>query len=639
MRYSVYDSRLIRLILKYNRYLAPKSDPMVLAKVESATVVGVLIGFLALGVLRVDAMTGEDTILVVTSAAAVWFLYHHRRVSPLPRWRVGGWPLLILLKSLFRFVMFRASNSRAILDEERRGQSDPIPMKPHGARLIPESMEEIIIDTGLKTWSRLLDINLVAEHFIPGEMVTLTVALLLPTSKPRGRYQKVVEVQAAPAHISVQARGFEVVSEDPGPIALPPDRDSPLVAFQLLILESSERWIHVIISQGGVITGEYVVNDFSAFQEGMRIKDRSPLQPVETADLTLEIDAVGHTLRAYSPPERASLYGTPLGELRSLPHDSRTRLRQRLKALYNSSSDASGTERELKLIGVDLAKCLPADLTILLRRSDIKTVMLRHDDECDFPFELVYIDDKADPFFVGDRISICRWYLGVRCPPYVTSKTIRKVAVLVGKANASNVDRVMLGEIFPGMATPIQRHADVINLVFKTKEFDVIHFTGHCSVNEEGQGGLQLADGSFLGMRDIGQLEEERQFSEAQPFVVLNACASGQPYAALIERDSFAHRFVTSRACAFVGTLWPVDGSVANNFARRFYGHLRAGKTISSSVLLAKAELVGAAAEELTASMSDVQRLATRVAIRSYCVFANPDLRLVQPQEVIAENG
>lgn len=442
--------------------------------------------------------------------------------------------------------------------------------------------------------------------------------------------------------ISIEARGFEIVSEAPEPVALRPERDSPPVAFQLLILESSERWIHVLVSQGGVIAGEYVVNDFSAFQKGGQITDCSVLRPVETADLTLEVRAVDRTVVAYSPAERASLYGTVLGELCYLPDDSTTRLRQRLRSLYDATSDTSRTERELKLIGVELAKCLPADLAALLRRSDIKTVMLRHEDECDFPFELVYLDDKDDPFFVGDRIAMCRWYLGVQCPPSVVEKSILKVAILMGKTNASGTDRLMLEETFPGMATIIECHAEVIDLVFKSKNFDIIHFTGHCSIDEAGRGGLQLADGSFLGLREIGQLEEERRFSEAQPFVMLNACASGQPYAALIERDSFAHRFVTSRACAFVGTLWPVDGRVANDFARRLYTHLSSGKTIAAALLLAKTELVGLASEELTAGLSDVQRLATRVAVRSYCVFANPDLRLVQPstgRKVVAARG
>src|SRR5690348_7363901 len=84
-------------------------------------------------------------------------------------------------------------------------------------------------------------------------------------------------------------------------------------------------------------------------------------------------------------------------------------LADRLRALYDSSSDPVETARELKIVGVELAACLPADLTKLLRRSDIKSVMLRHEDDFDFPLELCYLDDPNDPFFVGDRIAVCRW--------------------------------------------------------------------------------------------------------------------------------------------------------------------------------------------------------------------------------------
>ena len=67
-----------------------------------------------------------------------------------------------------------------------------------------------------------------------------------------------------------------------------------------------------------------------------------------------------------------------------------------------------------------------------------------------------------------------------------------------------------------------------------------------------------MEDGSFVRIIDIGQLVAERAFTKAQPFVLLNACASAQPYISGIDRDSFAHRFITSQACAFIGTLWPV---------------------------------------------------------------------------------
>jgi CHAT domain-containing protein len=133
-----------------------------------------------------------------------------------------------------------------------------------------------------------------------------------------------------------------------------------------------------------------------------------------------------------------------------------------------------------------------------------------------------------------------------------------------------------------------------------------------------------------LRLIEIGQLESERTFAAAQPFVMLNACASAQPYLGLTHRGSFAHRFVTSRACAVVGTLWPVAGAVANEFADRFYTEL-ASKPIGQALLAAKLALVqdDAGSSGGTEEVSPLRRLARQVAVRSYCLFANPDLRLV----------
>jgi hypothetical protein len=176
--------------------------------------------------------------------------------------------------------------------------------------------------------------------------------------------------------------------------------------------------------------------------------------------------------------------------------------------------------------------------------------------------------------------------------------------------------------------TTLGGRSDVIERLFKTSDFDLIHFTGHCRVNDKGFGGLELADGSFLRLVDIGQLETERAFAKAQPFVMVNACASGQPYVALTNSDSFPHRFVKSQACAFIGTLWPVSGPVANEFAQLFYAEL-AGKPIGLALLAAKKALVDQSAEHGEAEVSPQRKLARQVAVRSYCLFANPDLRLV----------
>jgi hypothetical protein len=177
-------------------------------------------------------------------------------------------------------------------------------------------------------------------------------------------------------------------------------------------------------------------------------------------------------------------------------------LADRLRALYDARSDPEATARELRIVGVELAGCLPPDLLRLLRRRDIQTVMLRHEDDFDFPLELCYLDDAQDPFFVGDRVAICRWYLGATSLPDVVEKRVRKVAFLRGAAEAFRADEALLDRLFPGRTATFDRRSEIIEQVFKTSEFDVIHFTGHCRHQEKASG----SRGAWIGSRFLNNL-------------------------------------------------------------------------------------------------------------------------------------
>ena len=475
---------------------------------------------------------------------------------------------------------------------------------------------------------RKIDAHLLAPNFAPGEIAALTVTLRLPTSVSLGQFQGAANVNvSSPVAIALETKGFTLISEPPLPILLTEDRDSAPAAFTLRIEEAQDRWLHILLSQDGHPVGELVINDFTAFgNEGKQVEART--LPVREADLSLIVRAADAKVIASSPRRCASLDFQSMPGITSLATPFQTILRDRLRALYDSSANAAETARELQIVGVELARCLSTELVALFRRPDIRTVMLRHDEEFDFPLELCYFDDAQDPFFLGDRIAICRWYLGVTNPPDVVSKHIGRVAFLRGDDPAAPADEAMLQRLYPDRITAFATRGAVRENLFKTRDFDLIQFTGHCTVNAQGLGGLQMADGSFIRLVDIGQLLSERQFAEAQPFVLLNACASAQPYIGLTARDSFAHRFVSAQACAFIGTLWPVAGPVANEFADAFHKAL-ASQTVGQALLSAKLAVVARAAQAADAAPApDIAAVARQVAARSYCLFAHPDLRV-----------
>ena len=493
----------------------------------------------------------------------------------------------------------------------------------------------IVGDERVNSFDRIIDANLITERFIPGGIATLTIVIRLPDNPCRGIWQGPVRVAAeqGPVRIILETHGFTVLSEPPPPFEVPKDRDTAPLAFELQIEEADSRWLHIVLTQQGRPVGELTINDFSLVGNSPTHQtNRSPFRSVAEADLMLIVraGAADGRIEACSPRERACLDHVTMKGFQDPPLSFRKMLAERLRALYDDRADPAYTERELQIVGAELAKCLPQDLKRLLQRPDIRSVMLRHEVDFDFPLELVYLDDNIDrggnkdPFFVGDRIAICRWYLGVTNLPDMISKRSRKVAFLKGSAKASTSDEAILNRLYPRRTQTFASRTDVIERVLKTSDFDLIYFTGHCQEVGGSGGGLELADGNFLRLIEIGQLESERCFAVAQPFIMLNACSSAQPYLGLTQPGSFAHRFVMSRACAIVGTLWPVAGPVANEFAQRFYDEL-AHKPIGEALISTKLALM----EKSDDASSELQ-LARKVAVRSYCLFANPDLRVMQ---------
>jgi hypothetical protein len=273
--------------------------------------------------------------------------------------------------------------------------------------------------------TRTIDANLLAERFAPGETATLTIVVRLPSNPARGKWQGTATIDRTrgPARVLLEAQGFTVLSEPPPPFPVPEDRDTAPLAFELRIEEASERWLHVILMQGGRPAGELTISDFSAVGHGpVQQAASSAFRSVAEADLMLVVRAADGRIEACSPRERASLDHVTMVGFKYPAIPFRERLANHLRSLYDDRSDPEQTARELQIVGVELADCLPADLVKLLRHPDIRSVMLRHEDDFDFPLELCYLDDATDPFFVGDRIATCRWYLGVTSLPDIIAK-------------------------------------------------------------------------------------------------------------------------------------------------------------------------------------------------------------------------
>src|SRR3954468_20865298 len=107
----------------------------------------------------------------------------------------------------------------------------------------------------------------------------------------------------------------------------------------------------------------------------------SAVRSIAEADLMLVVRTAEGRVEACSPSDRASLDHVPMTGFKYPEIPFRELLADRLRALYDSRSDPAETARELQIVGVELAACLPADLVKLLRRRDIQSLMLRHEDD------------------------------------------------------------------------------------------------------------------------------------------------------------------------------------------------------------------------------------------------------------------
>jgi len=249
--------------------------------------------------------------------------------------------------------------------------------------------------------ARTIDAHLLATTITAGETATLLVTLRVPSSRSQGQFQglTMVSERDGPVSVILHSHGFTLLSEPPGPISLTPDRDSPPVAFQLLIEEKKNRWLHLILFQAERVVGELAINDFSSL-DGKGRQISKPMLKVQEADLTIVVRTAEPLVEVCSPRERANLYYSKISGITSLTTPFKTLLREKLRALYDESAQATEIERELKIVGSQLSKCLSSELKGLLRRADIRTVMLHHEGDLDFPLELCF---GSSVICVGDH--------------------------------------------------------------------------------------------------------------------------------------------------------------------------------------------------------------------------------------------
>ncbi|MGB0389055.1 MAG: CHAT domain-containing protein [Ardenticatenaceae bacterium] len=135
-----------------------------------------------------------------------------------------------------------------------------------------------------------------------------------------------------------------------------------------------------------------------------------------------------------------------------------------------------------------------------------------------------------------------------------------------------------------------------LNQILLEGKYDVIHYAGHASFNQQDPdlSGLLLHDGEVFLAQKI------RRLLEGRPLVFLNACESGvtaneAPSFSPLERQSpaagLASAFIYGGALGCIGSLWPVYDRPAAEFAVHFYNLVLEGYIIGEAMRQARLKI------------------------------------------------
>lgn len=168
-----------------------------------------------------------------------------------------------------------------------------------------------------------------------------------------------------------------------------------------------------------------------------------------------------------------------------------------------------------------------------------------------------------------------------------------------------DVLETQLGEEWKGRIEVVKlKSADAsggrLNRELRRGNFDVIHYAGHASFDQEKPdlSGLQVSDGQTG--QEVYFAQKIRRLLEGRPLVFLNACDSArvanQQEAShtdflLKPAGGLASAFLYGGALACVGSIWPIYDTPAADFAREFYNEALRGSMLGEAMRIARTKI------------------------------------------------
>ncbi len=221
------------------------------------------------------------------------------------------------------------------------------------------------------------------------------------------------------------------------------------------------------------------------------------------------------------------------------------------------------------------------------------------------PWELMYDgqDFLCVKFSVGRLVRASRQAEAIRYRQMHTSARMLVIANPTGGLPAAYQEGVCIRDQLDGKRRDISvdlraEEADSLYLKKNLRDYDIVHFAGHCEYDttQPHRAGWALKDG-LLNFQDVLMMGEGRT---AMPSIVFsNACQSAQVMetgpAAFDQQHrtySFASSFLFAGVRHYIGTVGKVDDRASLSFALAFYKALAKGKATGECVRQARISLM-----------------------------------------------
>jgi tetratricopeptide (TPR) repeat protein len=192
--------------------------------------------------------------------------------------------------------------------------------------------------------------------------------------------------------------------------------------------------------------------------------------------------------------------------------------------------------------------------------------------------------------FLCERYAFARWIVD---KPDTIKENLKKVKMIVpSDTNLSSAlkERDWIEQFGKtnGLEVSFDSTYDQVITTFETGGLDLLHFSTHGEHNKESPllSAIELEDKVQLRAEDIGGAA--MKFGNSSPFVILNACQTGNQGFSITGVQGWATRFLSAGASVFIGTLWSVSDEVAFRFVQGLYSELSIGTTLGEAVRKAR---------------------------------------------------